>query len=38
MKDFMSEEHYCYNIHTPLTMSSAYPPFTSIGNRPPDMD
>ena len=25
MKNLMGEEHYCYNIHTSLTKSSAHP-------------
>ena len=24
MKDFLSKEHYCYKIHTPLMKTSAY--------------
>ena len=34
MKDIMSEEHYCYYIHTSLTENSAYPPIPSIVNSP----
>ena len=34
MNNLMSEEHYCYNIHTSLTKSSAYSHFPSIGNHP----
>ena len=32
MNDLLSQEHYCYKIHTSLTKSTAYPP--SIDNPP----
>ena len=38
MKDLLSKEHYCYQIHTLLMKISAYPPPLLLCRQPPYMD